>query len=85
MDIPGALRDDLISYLLATSNDRARIVGELSARNPGMADLLIDLEANDDLRAKLEIELLSEQAAAKRPDHQVRPSASPASPRRSRG
>ena len=32
---------------------------QLIERNPGIADLLIDLEADDDLRAKLEIELLS--------------------------
>lgn len=43
--------DDLIRYLLATSEDRARTVGELTARNPDMADLLIDLEADDGLRA----------------------------------
>ena len=32
---------------------------ELTARNPGIADLLMDLESDDDLRATLEMELLS--------------------------
>lgn len=54
MVVPPQLRDDLIRYLLATSANRARIIGELTIRNPGMADLLIELEADDDLRAKLE-------------------------------
>ena len=58
MDISPALRDDLLAYLLCTSLDRARLISELIARNPGIADLLIDLEA-DELRAKLEIALLS--------------------------
>ena len=56
--ISPALRDDLLAYLLCTSPDRARLIGELTARNPGIADLLMDL-GEDDLRAKLEIELLS--------------------------
>ena len=59
VDISPALRDDLLAYLLCTSPDRARLIAELTARNPGIADLLMDLEADDDLRAKLEIELLS--------------------------
>ena len=58
MDITPALRDDLLTYLLCASTDRARLIAELIERNPGIADLLIDLEADDDLRAKLEIELL---------------------------
>ena len=57
--ISPALRDDLLTYLLCTSPDRARLIAELIARNPGIADLLMDLEADDDMRAKLEIELLS--------------------------
>ena len=59
MDISPGLRDDLLAYLLCTSPDRARLVAEMTARNPGIADLLMDLEADDDLRARLEIELLS--------------------------
>ena len=58
MDITPALRDDLIAYLLCTSPDRARLIAALTARNPGIADLLMDLGADDDLRAKLEIDLL---------------------------
>jgi hypothetical protein len=48
----------LITYLFCTSPDRARLIAELMARNPGIGDLLIDLEADDDLRARFEIELL---------------------------
>jgi hypothetical protein len=33
VDIPPALRADLIRYLLSTSEERARIIGELTWRN----------------------------------------------------
>jgi hypothetical protein len=56
--LPNALRHDLLRYLGATSEERARLIGELTSRNPGMADLLVELEADDDLRARFEIELL---------------------------
>ncbi len=59
-EIPPALRDDLLTYLFCTSPDRARIIAELLVRNPGMDGLLADLEADDDLRARLEIELLAQ-------------------------
>ena len=36
----------------------APIIGELTARNPGMADLLIELEEDDELRARFDLELL---------------------------
>jgi hypothetical protein len=52
------LRSDLLRYLGATSEERARLIGELTWRNPAMADVLADLEADDDLRARFEIELL---------------------------
>ena len=52
------LRRDLLRYLGATSAGRARLIGELTERNPGIVDLLTDLEADDDLRARFEIELL---------------------------
>jgi hypothetical protein len=52
-DLPEPLRRDLLRYLLATSAERARLIGELTERNPGMADLLAELEADDDLRARL--------------------------------
>jgi hypothetical protein len=48
----------LLRYLLSTSAERARIIGELTERNPDMAELLMELEADDDLRARFEIELL---------------------------
>jgi hypothetical protein len=34
------------------------VIGELVQRNPGMADVPMDLEADDVLRMRLEIELL---------------------------
>jgi hypothetical protein len=58
VDIPPALRDDLIAFLLCDSPDRARIIGELLQRNPGMGDLLAELEADDDLRTRFEQALL---------------------------
>ena len=48
----------------ATSAERARIISELTERNPGTADLLMELEADADLRARFEIELLNEGDAA---------------------
>ena len=56
-DIPPAIRDDLLTYLFCTSPDRARIIAELLVRNPGLGELLADLEA--DLRARFAIELLN--------------------------
>lgn len=56
--IQGPLRDDLITYLLATSQERAQIIGDLMWRNRRMADLLIVLESDDDLRTRFEMELL---------------------------
>jgi hypothetical protein len=56
--IPPALRDDLIAFLLCDSPDRARLISELLVRNPGMGDLLADLECDDDLRARFEVALL---------------------------
>jgi hypothetical protein len=51
-------RRELLRYLSATSEERARLIGELTERNPRMAELLLDLEANDDLRTLFEIALL---------------------------
>lgn len=42
---------------------RARIIGELTARNPGMADLLIELEADNDLSARFEIGVLNRSSS----------------------
>lgn len=63
-NISPPLRDDLISFLLCDSADRARLIADLLRRNPGMRDLLADLEADDDLRARFEIELLGNAGAA---------------------
>ena len=58
----GPLRDDLITYLLATSEKRARIIGELMWRNRRMADLLMELEGDDDCGLGAKIELLQGQS-----------------------
>jgi hypothetical protein len=52
------LQGDLLRYLATTSEERARLLGELVEGNPGIADLLIDLETVDDLRTRFEVELL---------------------------
>ena len=60
MGISPALRDDLLTYLLCSSPDRgARIIAELLVRKPGMGEQLANLEADEQLRARFEIELLS--------------------------
>ena len=58
-DIRPALRDDLLTYLICTSPDRASIIAELLVRKAGFGELLAELEADDDLRARFEIELLN--------------------------
>ena len=52
------LRRDLLRYLAATSEKRARLIGELVERDPRMGSLLMDLEADDDLRAGFDMQLL---------------------------
>jgi hypothetical protein len=52
------LRRELLRYLSAISEERARLIGELTERNPGMADLLADLEVDNTLRDRFELELL---------------------------
>ena len=61
-DISGPLRRELLDYLLAPSAERARIVGALYEKRPEMADLLAELEADEDLRARFEIALLADQS-----------------------
>jgi hypothetical protein len=56
--VPPDLRRDLLRYLAATSGERARLIRELVTRNPGMADLLIELESDEALRVRFEVELL---------------------------
>ena len=59
MRVGAWLRDDRLTYLFCTSPDRARVTAELLVRNPGMGELLADLEADDDLRARFERALLT--------------------------
>jgi hypothetical protein len=51
------LRRDLLWYLQATSSERAALLGKLFQTNPGIADVLADLEDDDDLRAQYELAL----------------------------
>jgi hypothetical protein len=46
------------SNVQSVSTVPPRIISELVERNPGMGRLLMDLEADDALRARLEVELL---------------------------
>ena len=45
--LPEPLRHELLRYLGATSQDRARLIGELTGRNPGIAELSSILEADE--------------------------------------
>jgi hypothetical protein len=61
VDIPvdrGSVRSFLLEHLFKTSAERARAIRELHAVSPSLADLLIDLEVDDDLRARFEVALL---------------------------
>lgn len=57
------LRRDLLRYLAHTSKERARLIDELVERNPGIGTLLMDLEADDDLRAQFEVRLLEDDGS----------------------
>lgn len=57
--LPDPLRRELLEYLLGTSSERATMIAKLSERNPDMTDLLMDLEADDELRTRLEMDLLN--------------------------
>jgi hypothetical protein len=60
VSLPDPLRRELLDYLLTTSQELAAMIATLAERNPSMADLLINLEADDDLRARFAMELLNE-------------------------
>lgn len=61
------MRRDLLRYLQASSSERAKLLGKLFERNPGMAKVLADLESDDDLRVRFEVELLKSQGTAGKP------------------
>jgi hypothetical protein len=48
----------LLAYLLLSSAERASRIRNLCDRGSGLAETLVEVEADDDLRAKLEIALL---------------------------
>ncbi len=62
--IPESARQELLTYLSATPADRARIIAEITKRDPTLADLLADLEADADLRGRFEIALLAAHDAS---------------------
>jgi hypothetical protein len=45
--LPDPLRRELLDYLLGTSGERAGMIAKLCERNPGVANLLMELEADD--------------------------------------
>jgi hypothetical protein len=46
------------AILCSIAAERARIIGQLHNRGSGLAEVLADLEADDDLRLQLELDLL---------------------------
>jgi hypothetical protein len=58
LDIPEDVRRDLLRYLKMTSAERANYIARLHERGSGLAEVLTDLEADDDLRLLLELDLL---------------------------
>ena len=57
-DLPSALRDDLIALLLCDSADTCSADRRLAPTEPGNGHLMADLEVDDDLRARFDMELL---------------------------
>jgi hypothetical protein len=57
-EISAPLRRELLAYLLSTSYERAELLAQLYLRRSEMDDLLAELEADEDLRARFEIELV---------------------------
>jgi hypothetical protein len=56
--LPPPVRRDLLRYLSGTPDERVRLMGDLRRRNPAVEDLLVGIEADDALRARVEIKLL---------------------------
>jgi hypothetical protein len=58
--LPPEVRRELLRLLFSTSKERAQLIGRLFAHPQGraLAETLSMLEADEDLRARVEIELL---------------------------
>ena len=58
--LPEGVRRELLRVLFSTSQDRARTISRLFAypESRAFAELLIDVEGDQDLRARVEIALL---------------------------
>jgi hypothetical protein len=65
-DLPEPVRRWFLRYLKLTSTDRALLIVEFHETAPGFAEVLIDLEADLDMRTNLEVELLREKYEGKR-------------------
>ena len=52
------LRRDLLRYVGKTSAERTSVIADLAKRKPKVAEVFMDLEADDDLRTRFEINLL---------------------------
>ncbi len=61
MDLSPGLRRELLRYLGKNSEERAHVIAELAKRKPVLADVMMDLETDDDLRARFEIHLLRDR------------------------
>ena len=63
VNLPPELRTELRGYLAATAEERAQVIHRIFPLNEALGDILIDLEANDDLRTQFELQLLQEPRA----------------------
>jgi hypothetical protein len=52
------LRTELLGYLAATSEERAQVIHRIFPLNKALGEILIDLEANEDLRMLFHLQLL---------------------------
>ena len=56
-DIPESRRSDLLRYAQASSAERARLLEDLLEKNPGMAGIVAELEAYEELHWRFEVAL----------------------------
>ncbi len=54
---------ELRGYFAATSEERAQVIHRVFPLNEALGDILIDLEANEELRTQFELQLLQEPHA----------------------
>ncbi len=66
MNLPPELRTELRGYFAATAEERAQVIHRIFPLNEALGDILIDLEADDQLRTQFELHLLQEQRGVTR-------------------